>query len=375
MTYAGSDTPVLDLDGVLAALGIAAQDAEPCAPYTVIRGHDGPRWLIPQASLLARTILSEWRPYGLLTRLVWLTVPAANRLGVLPLLPGSSRALLPANASNQFLRHIGLDFDAGPPVVLVGNATTTRKLLVFLEHRSRGKNVLVKVPLKPLARASIANEAKILGKLNGRLHAPRLLHVSADAGVAMQEYLAGTLGSRRCRPQYIQLLLALIESGSFTSLRAHGQRLAMRLRNCAAYAGNAYCLEQALALLEHDADLPSVLVHGDFAPWNIRELPGGACTLIDWEMAREHGLPLHDLCHFYYMQARLFTPGRLFYLALLKEDAWRMYLAPLGISASLLKPLAAAFLLTMLAGYWERQEDEWGQYCLGQLALLLAPAQ
>lgn len=363
--------PVLDLDGVLAALGIAAGGAETCIPCTVIRGNDGPRWIVPRKSRLAQTILSEWRPYGAMTRIFWLTVPVADRLGMLPLLPGNARATLPSDASRQFLRHVGVRFDAGPPVILVGNNAITRKLLVFLEDQNLKRIVLAKVPLTPLARTSIANEARVLDGLKGRLHAPRLVCSSPEAGVTMQEYLPGELGARRMKPEYVALLLALAHAGGRVSLREHGRRLAERLRGCPAYGEHAERLNAALALLDDEAEIPTALVHGDFAPWNIKERPGGACTLIDWEMARHNGLALYDLCHFYYMQARLFTPDKLFYLDMLKAGAWRSYLGRLDLPASLLKPLAAAFLLETLARYWDGSETPAEAFGLRQLDMLL----
>jgi hypothetical protein len=366
-----SRVPILNLDGVLAALGIAADGAQSQVPYTVLRGREGPRWLIPDRSPLVRTILSEWRPYGLLARLSWVAVPMASRLGVLPLLPGAARALLPSNACSQFMSHIGRHFDAGLPLILVGNSIATRKLLVFLEERSPKRNVLVKVPFTRMAQTSILNEARVLDKMNGRLRTPRLLYLNEDAGVAMQEYLPGRLGSRRCKPEYLQFLLELVETGERISLRVQGLRLAERLNKCPAYTENASRVDSALTLLDQDVALAPALVHGDFAPWNIRELPDGACTLIDWEATRPHGLPLHDLCHFYYMQTLLFAPQKLFYVDLLRDGAWAAYCSRLDIPASLLKPLAAAFLLEMLAGYWEIPETSVDWFCLHQLKLLL----
>lgn len=375
-----SHASVLDLDGVLAALGIVAGHADSRVPCTVIRGHDGPRWVLPDGSPLAQTLLREWHPYGQLTRIFWSAIPLANRLGVLPWFPGNVRSTLPADASRQFLRHVGRQFDAGPPVILIGNNAITRKVLVFLEDRSLKRIVLAKVPLTPLARVSIGNEARMLETLDGRLHAPRLVYAAPETGIAVQEYLPGKLGSQRLKPEYVELMLTLAGSGGRISLREYGQRLAERLRACSAYAKNAAVLNAALALVESDVDpsdstVPAALVHGDFAPWNIKDLPGnlsgGECTLIDWEMARQDGLPLYDLCHFYYMQARLFTPDKLFYAAMLKAGAWRSYLSRLDLPFPLLRPLTAAFLLETLARYWDGSETSADQFCLRQLDMLL----
>ncbi len=367
-----SRVAVLDLEGVVAALGIHANEAEAGIPYTVIRGHDGPRWLIPAGSALAQTILREWRPYRLTTRLFWLATVAAYRMGAGGLMPGAAGIMLPASLSGQLMRRIGCDFDAGPPVILVGNLTITRKILVFLEDRAARKNVLVKIPLTVRAAASIRNEARVLEELNGRLRAPRLLYRNESEGIAMQEYLHGRLGSRRCRPEYTGLLCGLAESDAKAALRDHGRQLQERLRNGAEHAEHAARIHAALALLDEDTKLPCVTVHGDFAPWNIRDLPDGACTLIDWEAARPNGLPLHDLCHFYFMQMRLFTPQKLFFREMLREGAWKDYCRSLDIAARLLKPLAAAFLLETLAGYWETGETGVDAFCLRQLDELLA---
>jgi aminoglycoside phosphotransferase (APT) family kinase protein len=46
-----------------------------------------------------------------------------------------------------------------------------------------------------------------------------------------------------------------------------------------------------------DAPVPSGLVHGDFAPWNVID-DGRRVGLIDWEYSRPDGLPFWDLWHF-----------------------------------------------------------------------------
>lgn len=362
--------PKLDIDGILSALGIAVSASSAVTRYTAILGRHGPRWLFPHRSHLAETILGEWRPYGMKGRLLWTSVRMAARLGIAAWLPGTARAILPADAGKQLLAHFGIESGAIAPVILVGNTVATRKLLVFLENPADGSRSVFKVPLTAVAAVSIRNEVEILRKLDGRYRAPRLLHFSEDAGAAMQEYLDGKLGTRRCKPEYIRLLLGFIQSESDVSLHDRRRHLAARLHNCPAYVDNAREVDALLGYLEADTGLPSALVHGDFAPWNIRELPSGECTLIDWELARWGGIPLFDLCHFYYMQCLLFAPEKLFYLALLQQGAWKEYCRPLGIPPALLPRLGAAFLLEMLAGYWET-DDPVASFGLQQISLFL----
>src|ERR1700691_1565265 len=82
--------PGLDVEGVLTALGFEASGDESGVPYTVIRGNDGPRWLIPDRSRMANAILREWRPYGLATHFFWRGLRAAARCGALRLVPGTA---------------------------------------------------------------------------------------------------------------------------------------------------------------------------------------------------------------------------------------------------------------------------------------------
>ena len=46
------------------------------------------------------------------------------------------------------------------------------------------------------------------------------------------------------------------------------------------------------------ADLPSVLEHRDFSPWNVHVAPDGHFVAYDWESAEPAGLPLNDLVYF-----------------------------------------------------------------------------
>ena len=364
-------TPGPDLSRILAALGIAANSPGINIPYTIIPGNDGPRWLLPNRNKLTRTILREWRPYSPAARLSWAGVRLVARLGALRFLPGTMQTRLPATAGRQLLSHIGQEADASPPVILVGNLSTTRKLLVFMVIPSQGLDAVVKLPLTFAAHASLRNEADTLRKLDGKHGTPRLLHYSEESGAAMQQYLTGKLGSRRCKQEYLRLLLDLVRTGELISLRARGRRLEERLRSHSAYGNYAGNLESALAYLKEDAVVPAALVHGDFAPWNIRELRDGTCTLLDWEFAEWLGLPLHDLCHFFYMQTLLFSPEKLFYSTFLREGSWRMYCHALDIPFSLVPRLATAFLLEKLATGWEIDSPLTASFCLRQLDMLL----
>lgn len=358
MATQGSHAPALGAEDVLAALGLAAGGEESEVPYTVLRGNNGPRWLLPQQSRMARTILREWRPYGLATHLFWRGLRLAARCGALRLVPGTAQVRLPRDAGKRLLSRFGIAGEAGAPVILVGNTVATRKLIVFVEVSGR-ENAVIKVPLTPVARTSIGAEAEVLKRLSGEHGAPRLLGYQLDTGATLQEYLAGRLGSRRLKPAYLKLLIDLARKGETVTLRERARALEERLRRPADPGEFPAAIERALALLEDDTRLPAALVHGDCAPWNIREMEDGGCALIDWESAEWQGLPMHDLCHFFCMQARLFAPHTLFSEAVERDGSWRRYLRELAIPLRLFRPLAAAFLLESLlrAREWEPPES------------------
>ncbi|MGA7342878.1 MAG: phosphotransferase [Terracidiphilus sp.] len=366
--------PSLDLNGILAALGIAAKPSAATTAYTVVPGNDGPRWLIPNRSELAPAILREWRPYRPASRLFWSGVRLAARTGTLRLVPRTTQIDVPVDAVSRFLGYRDLAADAMPPVIMVGNRSVTRKLLVFLVSRGDNLRAVVKVPLTSLARDSIRNEAGTLEGLSGRYGAPRLIHYSEDTGAAIQEYLAGRLGSRRCKPSYLRILLDLARGGETVSLRARSGALQDRLNRVAAHGRQSPLIGSALAWLDNGKMVPAALVHGDFAPWNIREMDNGTLSLIDWESAEPQGLPLHDLCHFFYMLTRVFSPRASFYARLLGEGAWRGYCRELDLPHSLVPHLAAGFLLETLARSWESGHPQSAAFCLRQLDMFLKHA-
>jgi len=55
---------------------------------------------------------------------------------------------------------------------------------------------------------------------------------------------------------------------------------------------------------------PSVLIHRDFAPWNLKADAQGI-YVFDWEYAEPGGSPLHDLLHFALVPAALGAAGKL----------------------------------------------------------------
>jgi hypothetical protein len=61
---------------------------------------------------------------------------------------------------------------------------------------------------------------------------------------------------------------------------------------------DARMLEETGRVIARLENVPAVIEHRDFGPWNILIDDAGALTVLDWESSRVHGLPLLDLIYF-----------------------------------------------------------------------------
>jgi hypothetical protein len=93
-------------------------------------------------------------------------------------------------------------------------------------------------------------------------------------------------------------------------------------------------------------EVPTTIVHGDFAPWNLR-LHDGRIGAFDWEYAEPSGLPLMDEMHYRLQCGWLlenWLPGHA--AQCLAEMAGEHRL---GLSSASIEAIAAAYLLDALA--------------------------
>ena len=116
--------------------------------------------------------------------------------------------------------------------------------------------------------------------------------------------------------------------------------------------------------------VPVTIVHGDFAPWNLR-IDGGAISAFDWEYAQLSGLPLLDEIH-YRLQVGLLLDHWSAQRGV-EEIEMLCQSRPQGLSAENAATLAIVYLLDILArllaeGYGEEHEMiVWHRAVLGRL--------
>ena len=138
-------------------------------------------------------------------------------------------------------------------------------------------------------------------------HAPRLigrvqidgLHASVETA-AVGRRMDGVLAARTSRSTKLALIERIadwvIELGAGT--RETSSQTTAELARLAEDVVPAWSARGVSAgLTEQIGDVPAVLQHNDLGCWNI-VTDGSSFTVVDWESAKQHGLPLWDLWYF-----------------------------------------------------------------------------
>ena len=368
----------LSVAQILNALGINFGDpgtgAEEAEPYLVIPGHDGPRWLIPARSRSAASVLRSWHPYNLSSRLKWLAVCTAARTGLLRFAGSVSSVAVSRRGALQWFERCGIRSQTGEMVILLGNPSPDRKLVVFLLHDTHSGDThpiaaVLKVGLTAGGGQSVLHEAEVLRKLEPYSWAPRLLSVHPELRAAVQKFVPGAMPDRRFRPEYMEILCHLPRSGGGKTLAQLAGEMARRLGPFKARldALAPGLLDRSCDALDLDSFVPTLLVHGDFAPWNMRRNAQMGYVLVDWEWADFAGLPAYDLLHFQFNDDRLFGEKAGGYAAIRSRPICAEYLRRMDLDAELLPRLAIAYLLDQLESHCRQRGARLTAYTLRQL--------
>lgn len=354
----------LEIDG-------RGDDGEP-EQYLVIPGNWGPRWLVPAQSRASATVLGSWRPYAISSQVKWSAIRIAARTGVLRLVGSVSSAGISRTGAMRWFERCRIQSQQGELVILVGNPSPDRKLIVFLlddEHRIAA---VLKVGLTQGGGLSVLREAETLKKLERYNWAPGVLTILPDLHAAAQEYVCGSTPNRRFRPEYMNLLCQMPQTGVSRNLVDVAGDLASRLSPFKDRMDQQapYLLNRSLACLDLDIAVPTMLVHGDFAPWNIRKNPKAGYVLVDWEWADFAGLPAYDLLHFQFSEDRLFGSQDKGYPAIRSSPLFSDYFRRMDINAQLLPQLGIAYLLEQIAFFNQHLDPGHAAYLLRQLAAI-----
>ena len=275
--------------------------------FYVISGHNSPRWIVPINPKQGKEVLAYWRPYGVVSQIAWFVLQRLYSLGMVSIMHGIEPLSI---QSNVVLQLPGSDITVSP-VVYVGTPGPQQKAVVTLVDQSNGKALAVmKVALEAGARKSLNRESDMLKSLDqlGMKSIPKLLATDEANGRTWQTVVSGRLSSRKLTDSHISWLLSLPKTKKTTTLDKQKRILFALVDDDSSGLSSEQLtiLKKAIERIKGNNEIPLVLVHGDFAPWNIKQQPNAQLAVIDWEDAELEGLPLWDLCHFYFMQAYLF---------------------------------------------------------------------
>jgi hypothetical protein len=300
----------------------------------------------------------------------WYAVRMAARAGVLQFIHSVTKVNASRKGALQWFEKCGLRSEAGEIVILIGNPSADRKVIAFLLDGSQQIAAVLKVGLTAGGGLSVLHEAEVLLKLEQYSWAPKLLSIHPDLRAASQEYIPGAMPGRKFLPEYMDLLCRLPRSGSSTSLAQIAGEMASRLHPFKTQLDKvaADVLDRSLGRLDLDISIPTMLVHGDFAPWNLRNHPKKGYVLVDWEWADFSGLPAHDLLHFQFNDDHLFGEKAGGYAAIRSRPVCAEYYHRMDLDTELLPRLAIAYLLDQLESECKYRGCEQTGYILRQLA-------
>jgi hypothetical protein len=228
----------------------------------------------------------------------------------------------------------------------------------------------------------VKREAEVLAAIASRPLAgrsvPRVIHAGpCDAGfLLIQSTLPGTPVSGRLTTAHLRFLESL-ESAELKPLAGIGQvqSLIDRLNALSGVQDLLAAMKQCLAVMGA-TPIPSTIIHGDFAPWNLRRHHDDI-TAFDWEYGLVDGLPLLDEIHHVVQVGYLLKKWS---VARAEEELLRHAHGHRRYAPKHARSLQIIYLIDILARLLEEQYSEqdpmveWQRLLLGRLATVNAKA-
>lgn len=203
--------------------------------------------------------------------------------------------------------------------MFLGSPGPLQKIVIHCQCMHSGMNKIAKIAMTGRANAAIRRESHWLATLGQSAeiaaYLPALLQQSMLP--CLQHYVTMTALPKGHSPKtfgaaHADFLRTLAKQGVvFTPWRDSDAQLRLKRRIdrlCLTVDGQMQRLWQQVLMEIEDtvgrALLPNLIVHGDFAPWNMRQVEH-RLFVFDWEYAEAHGNPLQDFLHFHLIQRAL----------------------------------------------------------------------
>lgn len=201
------------------------------------------------------------------------------------------------------LRSISLEIKESSPLVklagqnglgfLLGNPNGPTRRIICLHRGTAGEWLVTKIGIQQAARQAVANEARALRALPEHLTgAPKL--IAHQESPYFSNFSVGLIAG--CSPSVsdtASVLDCLVswQSDSRTPLKELNQ-----WQELCGSVDDESCKKWLDGIAHHKVF--SSVVHGDFAPWNIKMDREGKVHVLDWEFCRRGGAAGWDWAHY-----------------------------------------------------------------------------
>ena len=342
---------------------------ERCRIHIISHGAE-PRWIIVGAPNKALPVLSSWAPWKTSSRIRWNAVRIAAATNMLPNMPGVQNSVIQIDTS-YWRANLPNFLHQWTAVIHVGNASHSRKAILFLIESGERVVSVSKIPLVAGAEKAIFNEADMLDLLNRFDYLPRVLFRDRDRGVAAQSWLVGQPVSRGFSEAHLDLLKSLVREDETAKISDYRDELGAGLQ-ALDLPFDRSVLGRGLEMLDLDVPLRSFVEHRDFAPWNLKWLRKDVLGLLDWEWGVPEGLPWQDACRYFYIEDVHFGGTGRVWEALLSNEILLRYRRDFDIPIKALPALTMRYLLRELLMEWEGGNQRLAEYAFSQIIALIA---
>lgn len=339
--------------------------------FFIIPGKDGPRWIIPQNPDIGLSVLYQWHPYDLISKIKWKILLCAYKKGIIGEIPGIKGIGINGNltfdnrsSSNRGKKELYL------PITYIGTPGKDQKAVSSIISANSLKNICIrKIPLGKNASKKIIDEAAFLDTIKFKKPniAPGIIFLDKEKGVSDQEVVAGRLTSRKFTDQHLNWLVELAD-GNTTTINKHCLSLLDQLKSVDKKIDSLKTkyIKNIIERIDDATILPSVWFHGDFAPWNLK-WNQNELKAIDWEEAKKGYLPLQDLIHFFVIQNFLFKKKKNLILPLLERRFVYKYLELLKIPISYSRRLALYYMVSSWITQKINNKNEYSDFLLSSI--------
>jgi len=272
---------------------------------SIKKGYGGSRLFIPTSNW--RTVKggldlyypSRWKG-KLYKSLLWLFLYASIKLRLVKVVNNPEKYIYGIDA---FLKNA--NFINASSAILKSDSDPKGKCTVKLMDINGKALAYGRYSLKKETVQNIKHEASILLKLNVlglKNFVPELIYKGnvegSDGYMLIQSAGLDFKSENYLTENHFDFLGRLVTEESISSLNVINKIKIDLAESLGAIAGKTILKAIDILKINKPGLIKKTLLHGDFAPWNIRKKYDGELFVFDWEFADESGVPWLDALHF-----------------------------------------------------------------------------